>query len=391
MPSIRSLTLLAFSALVTVSFSAPTVSSMRPLVARHNSPMSAPFPPPPLPSGNSSLPTLPAPPAAYENQTMCINYYFEHLLEYKDTYDYTVYDAMKSFYDARYYQKKAIEKLEDEAQCAKDQAEYADKANQFAQAEMEHVAEQKRFEWACKKFEDEKASFEASKKAFQALLNRRILEASQAMEIKSTCEKIFSEHTTEYIVPVDLTSSFPIHHHLKFHPTASRPIYTTPSTPQGTSSPSAGIDFYSVDAPNGLKISLAFAKHGISELNVAGSKLVVDLHTMNSVESEQKAERRTDMACRHSIATSLGFVKEINPNGRLPAIVHSDHDGQSANADSEQWIARINERPATRATIKPDDFVANFVSAGPEGLKKSVEWVYAAESAEDKSEKKAEL
>ncbi|KDE09498.1 hypothetical protein MVLG_00398 [Microbotryum lychnidis-dioicae p1A1 Lamole] len=200
MPSMRSLTSFAFSALVAVSSSAPTVSSMPSLIERHDSPLSPPsLPPPPSPSVKSSLPTFSPPPPTYENQTMCINYYFEHLPEYKDLYDCTVYDATKSFYDARYYQKKAIEKLEEEAQCAKDQADFADRVNQFAQAELAYAAEQKRFEWASKKFEHEKASLETSKKAFQALINQKVLEASQAMEIKHTCEKVFSEHTNEYI------------------------------------------------------------------------------------------------------------------------------------------------------------------------------------------------
>ncbi|SGY61741.1 BQ5605_C007g04595 [Microbotryum silenes-dioicae] len=262
----------------------------------------------------------------------------------------------------------------------------------------------------------------------------------------------------------------------------------------GPPASSKGIDFYSVDTPNGMKISLAFA-----ELKEAGSDLVVNRHNINFGKNEQKEE---------------WFLKEVNPNGRIPAIVDRDRDNQSVfesgsillyiakHYDStyilhfqddkyetdmiswiflqnaglgpmqgqanhflsaapekipyaarrfidetkrllsvyeeklvgreyvvgegqgkysyadifsiltqtaftwiraaplvlgaslsesgfpnvEKWVARIADRPASKVSFKPDDFVTKALSGGPEALKKRVEWVYEQKKDEQKKD-----
>ncbi|SCZ89218.1 BZ3500_MvSof-1268-A1-R1_Chr1-1g01036 [Microbotryum saponariae] len=271
----------------------------------------------------------------------------------------------------------------------------------------------------------------------------------------------------------------------------------------GPPASSKGIDFYSVDTPNGMKISLAFA-----ELKEAGSDLVVNRHNINFGKNEQKEE---------------WFLKEVNPNGRIPAVFESgsillyiakvsrvektcktlpptsdtdrcymtlqhydstynlhfqdDKDetdmiswiffqntglgpmqgqanhflsaapekipyaarrfidetkrllsvyeeklvgreyvvgegqGKYSYADItaftwiravplvlgaslsesgfpnvEKWVARIADRPASKASFKPDDFVTKALSGGPEALKKRVEWVYEQKEEHKKDE-----
>ncbi|GAA6023515.1 hypothetical protein JCM10207_005700 [Rhodosporidiobolus poonsookiae] len=76
----------------------------------------------------------------------------------------------------------------------------------------------------------------------------------------------------------------------------------------GPPASSEGIDLYSVRTPNGLKINVA-----LEELRELGSPIKWTEHTLNFGKNEQKEE---------------WFVREINPNGRIPAIVDRSRASQ---------------------------------------------------------------
>ncbi|GAA5904834.1 hypothetical protein JCM6882_003218 [Rhodosporidiobolus microsporus] len=70
----------------------------------------------------------------------------------------------------------------------------------------------------------------------------------------------------------------------------------------------AGLDLYSVRTPNGMKINVA-----LEELKELGKPLQWTEHTLDFGKNEQKEE---------------WFVREVNPNGRIPAIIDRDRDNQ---------------------------------------------------------------
>ncbi|GAA5979984.1 hypothetical protein JCM11641_008254 [Rhodosporidiobolus odoratus] len=69
-----------------------------------------------------------------------------------------------------------------------------------------------------------------------------------------------------------------------------------------------GLDLYSVRTPNGLKINVA-----LEELRALGTPVKYTEHTLDFSKNEQKED---------------WYVREINPNGRIPAIVDRSRNDQ---------------------------------------------------------------
>ncbi|KAM0790902.1 hypothetical protein ACM66B_004740 [Microbotryomycetes sp. NB124-2] len=91
---------------------------------------------------------------------------------------------------------------------------------------------------------------------------------------------------------------------------------------------SSGIDLYSFPTPNGLQVSIA-----LEELKEAGEAIEYTYHTINIGKNESKAE---------------WFIRDVNPNGRIPAIIDRDRNNAHAFETGSILLYLLNKRDPRR-------------------------------------------
>ncbi|SCZ89219.1 BZ3500_MvSof-1268-A1-R1_Chr1-1g01037 [Microbotryum saponariae] len=160
---------------------------------------------------------------------------------------------------------------------------------------------------------------------------------------------------------------------------------TSVTGPAGSKS---GIDFYSIDSPEGQKIiwiglvqdekdeaDVAFHLLTLSpdKLPYPARRFINETKRLLSDSEERLKGRDYPIAqARAKLPTDATTSSDRFHLGSVRVRCEALHGG----------FLNVEQRIHERSAAKADDFVTKMLSAGVEGPKKNIEWVYAAESAE---------